>query len=140
MLDRPTTVPAQPPTTNDACESLTGNVKAQKKSSPFRFIACSEISKLSVGILAPSFHVMPVSGCPIFMTIAPSVTFTSPSPPKSVIFQPSSVLPSNSTCQPPCPAPPACWASDQEGASDSPNTAARQTRLRIMAMLRRQVG
>ena len=53
MLDRPTTVPAQPPQMKLACESRTGNVSPQKKSSPLSFIACSEISKLSLGSLSP---------------------------------------------------------------------------------------
>ena len=33
-LDRPTVVPPQPPTTNEQCESPTGNVVVQKKSLP----------------------------------------------------------------------------------------------------------
>src|SRR5438067_400968 len=38
------------------------------------------------------------------MMIWPSSTVTSPSPPKSVTFQPASVLPSKSDCQPPAAA------------------------------------
>src|SRR5689334_273872 len=45
MLESPITVPAQPPTTKLACESRTGNVRQQKKSSPLRFIACKEMKR-----------------------------------------------------------------------------------------------
>ena len=44
MLEMPTTHPPQPPQIRLQKDLRTGNVRPQKKSSPFRFIACSVIS------------------------------------------------------------------------------------------------
>src|SRR4051794_17849302 len=94
-LERPTTLPPQPPSTSVAKSFLYGNVRPRKKSLPSSFMASSSISKFSLGSAGP-VQLTPESVAPEWTMIWPSSTSAGPSPPNSVTFQFFIVLPSNS--------------------------------------------
>src|SRR5262245_12026127 len=65
------------------------------------------------------------------MMIWPPSTTTSPSPPKSVTFQPASELPSKSDCQPPG----AAGSSARKQQTKSPNVNASEVRMRLLLIV-----
>ncbi len=93
-LEKPTTVPPQPPTTNVQWLRPTGTVTAQKKSVPSRRMASICTRKLGPGTFP--VQTTPVRSLPRSSRMAPLTIDTSPSPPKDTGFHLPRVVPSKS--------------------------------------------